>query len=508
MDSASLSEAQTSIGDYRTLFNQSMVPMALVSMLEKPRFVAASRGFLDVLGLSRGAVVDHPLGDVLARDAGAELAAAVRRCLSTSQSVQVDVAPRARAGRRSIHLWVHNARASGFAGHAVLEAVRQGPAGRPAEDEPASLGQKHGHGDSARFIHDLKCQTIRFAQGAFARRLGLSGGSLGFWDFAARLHPDDLARQSVFRLPRRTAADEEFVTEALRLRDDQGEWRLISFRARVIRRDRGDGPRLMLGRATDITGCAAEAAEAAGFSVIRSEENERGRIGRELHDSTSQYLVAADLGLARILQIGGLSAEARARVQDVQSSLTAAQTEIGAFAYFLHPPELRELGLERTLEKFCSGFARRSGLEITFSARNVPKDVSSDTEHALFRVCQEALMNVHRHAFARRVSVRLRAKDEHLSLEVRDDGIGLEGVDRFEHGGTGLAGMRARMIAIGGDLSLDPLDPGLAVLASVLKRRPRPWLADETTQPGADRTIERARRPQGLVSTRPPGLAP
>jgi signal transduction histidine kinase len=139
--------------------------------------------------------------------------------------------------------------------------------------------------------------------------------------------------------------------------------------------------------------------------------------------------------------------------------------EMRAFAYFLHPPELRELGLLRTLEKFCAGFARRSCLEINFSFKDVPKQLSSDAEHALFRVCQEALMNVYRHAFARRVSVTLTGEAAYLTLRVRDDGIGVDGVDRFEHGGMGVAGMRSRMASVGGDLTLDYLGPGVSVVA-------------------------------------------
>ncbi len=74
-------------------------------------------------------------------------------------------------------------------------------------------------------------------------------------------------------------------------------------------------------------------------------------------------------------------------------------------------------------------------------------------------------MNVYRHAFARRVTVELQPKDGRLVLEVRDDGVGVDGVDRFEHGGIGVAGMRARMRSVGGDLTLDHLGQGLGVVA-------------------------------------------
>ena len=314
------------------------------------------------------------------------------------------------------------------------------------------------------YVYDAKRRRLRYTEGPLAVRLGLHG-ALTSEEVRALIHPDDLGLHASYQAARDKLSDDKFVSSTLRLRDAQGEWRLISLRGRVLRRDAKGAVRMVLGNATDITDYAAAAVEAAGISVQRAEENERARIGRELHDSTSQYLVAASLGLGAALRTEGLSEPLQARLRDVQHSLETAQAEIRAFSYFLHPPELRELGLHRTVEKFCAGFARRSGLAIAFSASKAPQTLSSDAEHALFRVCQEALMNVYRHAFARAVTVELQVNDGHLVLEVRDDGVGVDGVDRFEHGGIGVAGMRARMRSVGGDLSLDYLGPGLGVLA-------------------------------------------
>lgn len=468
MDGSSLVETPASGGDYRALFEQSVIPMALVAMREEPHVVVASRGFLDAFDLRRLAVVGQPLGNVLASSDGVALAGAIRRCLMTSESLHANIELRGAAGRRLVGLAVHDARAQGFTDHVVLEAEVGGHVAHSAQQRLASLFDRtNAQGQSLTYLHDLKTHRVRYADAGLAHRLNLSPGSMHFSELQNQVHPDDLVGEAEFEATRRALADEEFLNSMIRVQDRDGEWRLINFRSRVFRRDRDGTVRVMLGIATDLTDYTAAALQVAGASVLRAEEKERARIGRELHDSTSQYLVAADLGLARVLKSVDLSDEERTRLEGVQASLATAQNEMRAFSYFLHPPELRELGLPKTLEKFCAGFARRSGLQIDFASDGVPDDFSSDVEHALFRVGQEALMNVYRHAFARRVSVTLGLNDGGVALEVRDDGIGMDGDDHIENGGVGVAGMKSRMLSVGGELKLDHGGSGLAVIARV-----------------------------------------
>ncbi len=451
--------------DYRALFDQSEIPVALVSALGEPRFVAVSRGFLDTFDLKRAAVVGRGVDLLFECGKDPALTVAIRRCLAMSETVHASAELRNGAHHHVAGVAAHPTRARGFAGHVVLEVEGRGHAiFSQIQRLLAPIDRESEPAQPITYVYDLKRQRLRYTEGALSRRLGLRG-RLSREDFREMVHPDDRPLHAAFAAARDRLPDETFITSTLRVRDARGDWRLVSLRCRIIRRDRKGAARVMLGVAMDITDYAAAAMDAAGVSVSRAEENERARIGRELHDSTSQYLVAASLGLAVALRGGGVSDPLRARLKDVQNSLETAQTEIRAFAYFLHPPELRELGLRRTVEKFCAGFARRSGLAIAFTADRVPQELSSDSEHALFRVCQEALMNVYRHAFARRVTVDLQPKDGHLVLEVRDDGVGVDGVDRFEHGGIGVAGMRARMRSVGGDLSLDYLGRGLGVVA-------------------------------------------
>jgi signal transduction histidine kinase len=453
--------------DYRALFDQSDIPVALVSTLGALRFKAASRGFLDTFDLKRAAIVGGGVDEVFATAENSELGVAIRRCLATAETIHATVQVRVGVDHQLVRIAVHPTRARGFAGHVVLEA--EGPGHLVVSQVQRFsflVGKDEDVSKPLTYIYDARRQRLRYSDGPLARRLGLHG-SLNSQDILALIHPDDLGVHARHQAARDALPDNKFVSSTLRLRDVHGEWRLVSLRGRVLRRDENGAVRMMLGVATDITDYAAAAVEAAGVSVMRAEENERARIGRELHDSTSQYLVAATLGLGSALRAEELSDAVRARLKDVQNSLETAQTEIRAFSYFLHPPELHELGLRRTVEKFCAGFARRSGLAIEFTASEVPRELSSDAEHALFRVCQEALMNVYRHAFARKVTVDLQSKDGRLVLSVRDDGVGVDGVDQFEHGGMGVAGMRARMRSVGGDLSLDYLGPGLGVVARV-----------------------------------------
>lgn len=106
-------------------------------------------------------------------------------------------------------------------------------------------------------------------------------------------------------------------------------------------------------------------------------------------------------------------------------------------------------------------------------------------------------MNVYRHAFARHVSVSLGLKDEVLTLEIRDDGIGVDGIERLENGGVGVASMKSRMEGVDGDLSLDHQGPGFAVIAQA--RIPAPAIA----RPKA-RTVKTPRGPAKATPRRSP----
>ncbi|CAN5303754.1 hypothetical protein BH10PSE4_BH10PSE4_13690 [soil metagenome] len=200
----------------------------------------------------------------------------------------------------------------------------------------------------------------------------------------------------------------------------------------------------------------------ATAALLHAEDDERRRIARELHDGTAQYLTGAKLMLGN-QKVEGRAEELRL---EVQTLLTSALDEIRSLSYVLHPPALEDLGLGPALRQLADGFARRTGLSMRIAiADDFPK-MAAATEIALYRVAQEALANVHRHAGSPVATIGLRQAGEMVLLSVRDYGVGLPSEDSLA-AGVGLAGMRLRLEFLNGHVSLSQASPGVLVEAWV-----------------------------------------
>jgi signal transduction histidine kinase len=205
---------------------------------------------------------------------------------------------------------------------------------------------------------------------------------------------------------------------------------------------------------------ADDAQREAGTQLLHTLEEERRRIARELHDSTAQHLTAVGLQLSCLLRVrGGLGIDDF--VEDARESLLEAQREIRTLSYLLHPPVTGAESLVSAARRFIEGFELRTGLNATLRHVDDPLPaLSADRGAALFRVLQEALANVHKHAGATTVDVSLRHSRDTVSLDVKDDGAGFDIVD-WDPGshahivfGVGIPGMRARMKQYEGDLTI------------------------------------------------------
>ncbi len=291
-------------------------------------------------------------------------------------------------------------------------------------------------------------------------------------------HPDDWPkfgqhRRAVAKLP-----DGEFATLVCRMLHIDGRWRWIEARERVFSRSRAGEVRRVLGFAADVSERRRMADSLAGATneLLVAEAQERRRIARDLHDSTTQHLVAIDLTMSRLERRIGDDPIDHAIVADIRAALAAAHREIRTFSYLLHPPQLEKVGLEATLNQFLEGFQRRTGLHVSFQVQGPPRVLGQVTELALFRVAQEALMNVHKHARASDVDIRLANEPFETVLEIRDDGVGIPEAEvdallASPAAGVGIASMKARITDLGGVLRMTPQAKGLLIRAVMPRRR-------------------------------------
>jgi signal transduction histidine kinase len=242
---------------------------------------------------------------------------------------------------------------------------------------------------------------------------------------------------------------------------------------RMVRFVLGQDPLLVMTHEdlTNITSAYREV-DVLSQQLLASQDDERGRIARELHDSTSQHLVATSLALkslrtAQERESTPLVPRAGAALADAVVAVGEAQKEIRLLSYLLHPPNLERVGLAVGLRAFINGFSRRSGLKCTLRVRGLVEGLDLDVERSLFRVAQEALINVHRHADATGAAVALVRNQQYLTLTVRDDGHGAKRSLDLESDnlGVGIPGMRERLRQLGGSLEIIDSPTGLTVKA-------------------------------------------
>lgn len=276
------------------------------------------------------------------------------------------------------------------------------------------------------------------------------------------IHPDDLAGNRTYLEQLRTLRDGDVVENEYRMQHKDGHYVHLVSRDTVFGRDENGAVELVLGVATDISDRKSMEAEVRLLSdqLLTMQSDERRRIARELHDSTGQHLIAADLALTRI-QSANAARAFRGRhgiiedaLSDAKSELSEAKREIRILTFLLHPPSLEALGLPEALRAFVDGFGARAGIEIDLDVDAAGAALGEPIALALFRACQEALTNVYRHAEARSVRIALKVGPSEAALVVADDGVGLGGDGASVIFGVGLSGMRERVQRLGGTLAL------------------------------------------------------
>jgi two-component system, NarL family, sensor histidine kinase UhpB len=314
---------------------------------------------------------------------------------------------------------------------------------------------------------------------AFEVRHGVSRRDLLGQSIAAVLGPD--AGPVVARMQERALKTNEPVDQEFEVTTPRGRRNVLT-RLRALRRV--DGSLIgLLGVQNDITALRrkeSELIESNGrlkqlsMQLLQAQEDERRRIARDLHDQVGQVLTVLKLQLRGLAQRSSLPGAALA------ASIDMAEEALGHtrnLSTSLHPHLLDDLGLEHALNWLVDRFIRRSVPTVDIVCRLNPPRAEPSVELVAFRVVQEALTNVVRHAQASRVGIILEAERGQLSIEVLDDGVGFDGVgqvDLLRTTSLGLTSMYERVAECGGQMHIDSSRGGGTSLRVRL-----PWKASE-----------------------------
>jgi PAS domain S-box-containing protein len=274
-----------------------------------------------------------------------------------------------------------------------------------------------------------------------------------FW--MERIHPEDRARVLDLRRQLHDGRLERLSVEYRFLHPTHGE-RWMHHVARVARRDAYGRTLKSFGVLRDITQDrqAEEALRDLSRRLIRAHEDERAMLARELHDDVTQRLavLAIDVGRAELAAPQGAQAEL---MRSVHAQLVRLSEDIHSLAYQLHPSILEELGLVEALRAECERRGRQGRLAVATDLESSAVMAGKEAQLCLFRVAQEALNNVARHAGTNAVSLTLRQADGGVLLAVHDEGAGFDPATPRQGHSLGLASMRERVKLVDGTLDIE-----------------------------------------------------
>jgi PAS domain S-box-containing protein len=208
--------------------------------------------------------------------------------------------------------------------------------------------------------------------------------------------------------------------------------------------------------------------------LLRSQDEERRRIARDLHDSTGQDLVALATTLSQLhASIPSSARKLRKLGSECQALADQCIRDVRTLSYLLHPPMLDEAGLEDAIRHYASGFTERTGIEVELEISRRLERMKPDAEMALFRVVQECLTNIQRHSGSLQAKIRMDRGPGKISLEISDKGSGISGNLRRWNGklslglGVGIPSMHERVKLLGGQLNIESGTSGTTVRVTI-----------------------------------------
>ncbi len=272
------------------------------------------------------------------------------------------------------------------------------------------------------------------------------------------LHPDDVELAN--RLHESIKAGSETYEGEFRLRHKDGHYVEVLSRGYPVRRTPGGPIVRIVGTHFDLTARKRAEAERARSEflgrLVFAQEDERRRIAREMHDQFGEQLTALALRIRMLKDACGDQNPHRALVDGIEQIAQRLDRDVDQLVWQLRPTALDDLGLRAALTNYVEDWSARVGIAATLhSSGLLDERLPADAETALYRIAQEALTNVAKHANASNVEIILERRGSNVLLVVEDDGKGFEpGIERSGHG-FGLLGMRERAALVGAALEIE-----------------------------------------------------
>jgi signal transduction histidine kinase len=193
-----------------------------------------------------------------------------------------------------------------------------------------------------------------------------------------------------------------------------------------------------------------ETLETLAGRLIDAQEEERSRIGRELHDHISQTLGVLTIKIDQLRARGEITPGVGASLDELRRDTSAITDDVHRLSHRLHSSTLDYLGLAPALQKLVAEFSERHGIAITFAQTSLPAALPSEVKLCLFRIAEEALTNIAKHSHARSASVLVIGDPDGLHLRVEDAGTGFDTTRLQSKAGLGFISMRERLRVLHG----------------------------------------------------------
>jgi PAS domain S-box-containing protein len=224
--------------------------------------------------------------------------------------------------------------------------------------------------------------------------------------------------------------------------------------------------------------------------LLKTQDDERRRIARELHDSAGQLITVLGMNIAGIAKHGEQNPSLAEIVEDTQNLVQQLSREIRTTSYLLHPPLLDENGLSQAIHWYMQGLTERTDLDIEL---NIPENfgrLPADLELTIFRIVQEGLTNIHRHSGSKTATIRLSRNADSVLLRIEDHGKGISAEKlvaiRAQRTGVGITGMRERVRHLKG--AMDIQSNGMGATISVTF--PVPMIPTSIATSGSDGILQ------------------